>query len=142
MANLEGEEFKKLKPFFVLSKDFEFDPVICFYLKQFAITKGLEIFKKMKNEGREDDAIKQTINNWIIELETYKKCNAHLFEDKEKNINHLEETTNIFFEKADEELRTEAYDKNTLLGFQSCAKFFEILDHLGRGSEEYLKKSR
>lgn len=141
MANLEGDEFKKLKPFFALSKEFEFDPVICFYLKQYAISKGLEIFKKMKTEGREDDSMKQTINNWISELETYKKSNAQVFEDKEKSLDHLEEATNIFFNNSDEELRSETYGKNTILGFQSCAKFFEILDYLGRGSEDNMKKS-
>ncbi len=141
MANLEGEEFKKLKPFFSLSKDFEFDPIACFYLKHYAVNKGMDIFKKLKSEGREDESMKLTINNWISELEQYKNANAQHFIDKEQNLIHLEEITNLFFEKADNDLMTENYDRNTITGFQACAKFFEILDYLGRGSEELVKKS-
>lgn len=135
-------EINKIKPFLALAKEYEgFFPVATFYLKQFAVSRLMEIYKKMKSEGHDDPAIKQTLNAWIGEIESMKQKYGASLQNKEENLKQIEDFTLTVFLKADEDERTDNYSVETIRAFQACSKLFEILNYLGVPSEEHAKKS-
>lgn len=133
---------QKLKPFFIFSKEFEFDPIAAFYLKQYAVNKGMEIYKKLKSEGNDDQNIKENMNIWISDLEKLKGMHPDKFTNKEENLDHVEEITNGIFFKADNDEREGNFSKDTIKGFQATARFFEVLEYFGSGNEDYAKKKK
>jgi len=142
MSLESNPEIAKLKPFLALAKEYEgFFPVCTFYLKQFCSNKLMDLYKKHKSEGKDDPALKQTLNAWIGEIEQMKQKYGNSLLDKAENLKEIESFTLNVFIKADDDEREGRFTMETGRAFQACAKLFEVLNYLGVPSEESAQKS-
>ena len=101
----------------------------------------MDLYKKHKSEGKDDPALKQTLNAWIGEIEQMKQKYGNSLLDKAENLKEIESFTLNVFIKADDDEREGRFTMETGRAFQACAKLFEVLNYLGVPSEESAQKS-
>ena len=141
MASREKEDFSSLLKYFKLANDLEMtSPVICYYIKTYAVTKGFEYFKLAKQKGEDTTDNQKLLDEWFKELEILK--NQIGPQDKEKNKQDFLNFIYQLFLNCDNELREDRATIKTSQLFFNCSLLFDAYGLFGPLDSDIIQKSK
>lgn len=130
-----------IKPFFKYSMDLNSQfPVVAYYLKFYAVTKGFDLLKAAPQGSNTTDQ-KAFLKNELSELETM--FTSLPGGSKEDHRYQVENFVLSVFAKVDKDERTcEKVTKNNAIDFKRCGDFISMMTIFGELEPEWQERER